>query len=289
MAAHKGDLLVRRRPPAHRRSRAALAGLPGRRMRHPLADSYFGTLRLMTTSSEHYAHHLGPVYSWMAGDLEAASERATAELDALGLPRETHGVAVDLGAGFGLHALPLARRGYSVTAIDSCQTLVGELQRRTAGMRVNAVAADILDFPKYVSKPVEVILCMGDTLTHLPERDSVQHLFSDVAVSLTLGGLFVATFRDYVSAPLQGDRRFIPVRSDENRILTCFLEYGEDTVTVHDLLHQRTNGQWQQRVSSYRKLRLHPEWVAAQLAARGLKVRTGAGPSGMTMVAATKG
>jgi 2-polyprenyl-3-methyl-5-hydroxy-6-metoxy-1,4-benzoquinol methylase len=243
----------------------------------------------MNTASEHYAHHLGPVYSWMVGDLEAASARATAELDALGLPGKARGVAIDLGAGFGLHALPLARRGYAVTAIDSCETLVSELQRRAAGMPINAVADDILDFRKYLSKPVEVILCMGDTLTHLPERESVGHLFADVAASLNHGGLFVATFRDYVSSPLQGERRFITVRSDENRILTCFLEYGENTVTVHDLLHERANGQWQQRISSYRKLRLHPEWVAAQLVERGLKVRTGPGPAGMAMVAATKG
>jgi SAM-dependent methyltransferase len=243
----------------------------------------------MSTASKHYAHHLGPVYSWMVGDLDAASARATSELDALGLPKETRGVAVDLGAGFGLHSLPLARRGYSVIAIDSCQTLVGELQRRAAGMPVNAVTGDILDFPQYVSKPAEVILCMGDTLTHLPDRASVEHLFADVARLLTIGGVFVATFRDYVSTPLQGDRRFIPVRSDENRILTCFLEYGQDTVTVHDLLHERANGQWQQRISSYRKLRLQPQWVAAKLGELGLKVRTGAGPAGMTTVVATKG
>lgn len=243
----------------------------------------------MSTATEHYAHHLGPVYCWMVGDLEAASARATSELDALGLPKHAHGVAVDLGAGFGLHTVPLARRGYSVVAIDSCQSLVCELQRRAVGMPVNAVAGDILDFTKYVSKPVEVILCMGDTLTHLPERDSVQHLFADVASLLTMGGLFVATFRDYVSAPLQGDRRFIPVRSDDDRILTCFLEYGEETVTVHDLLHERVNGQWQQRVSSYSKLRLLPEWVAARLGELGLKVRTGNGPAGMAMVIATKG
>jgi SAM-dependent methyltransferase len=242
----------------------------------------------MSTAIEHYAHHLGPVYSWTVGDLEAASARATTELDALGLLGQTHGAAVDLGAGFGLHTLPLARRGFTVTAIDSCQTLVDELRGRAAGMPISAVAGDILDFRKYVSKPVEVILCMGDTLTHLPERDSVEHLFADVAASLTPGGLFVATFRDYVSAPLQGDRRFIPVRSDDNRILTCFLEYGEGTVTVHDLLHERANGQWHQRVSSYRKLRLQPQWVAAKLAERGLQVRTGTAPAGMTLVAATK-
>jgi hypothetical protein len=188
-----------------------------------------------------------------------------------------------------LHTLPLARRGFTVTAIARRETLVGELQGRAAGMPINTVAGDIRDFRKYVTKPVGIILCMGDTLTHLPARDSVEHLFADVAASLTPGGLFVATFRDYVSAPLQGERRFIPVRSDENRIMTCFLEYGEETVTVHDLLHERAHGRWEQRVSSYRKLRLQPEWVAAKLADRQLKVRTGAGPAGMALVAATKG
>src|SRR5882757_3518339 len=145
----------------------------------------------MSTVTEHYAHHLGAVYSWMVGDLEAASVRATMELDALRLPNEARRTAVDLGAGFGLHALPLARRGYSVTAIDSCPSLLGELQRRAAGLPIDIVAGDILDFRTYVSNPVEVILCMGDTLTHLPERDSVEHLIADVAASLTNGGLFV--------------------------------------------------------------------------------------------------
>jgi len=242
----------------------------------------------MSTATEHYAHHLGPIYSWMVGDLEAASARASAELDALGLPIQARGAAIDLGAGFGLHTLPLARRGFTVTAIDSCQTLVNELQGRAVGMPIEAFVADILDFRKYASNPVEVILCMGDTLTHLPERASVEHLLADVAASLVPGGLFVATFRDYVSAPLQGDRRFIPVRSDENRILTCFVEYGESSVTVYDVLHERGNGQWHQRVSSYRKLRLEPQWVAARLAELGLKVRMGTAAAGMTQLAATK-
>jgi SAM-dependent methyltransferase len=242
----------------------------------------------MSTASEHYAHHLGPVYSWMAGDLEAASTRAIAELDALGLPREASGTAVDLGAGFGLHALPLARRGYSVIAIDSCKALLKELQQRAAGMPISAINGDVLEFRQHVSKPAEVILCMGDTLTHLPERSSVEHVLKDVAASLVHGGLFVTTFRDYVSAPLQGDRRFIPVRSDENRIMTCFLEYAQDSVKVHDLLHERVSGQWQQRVSSYSKLRLAPEWVTTKLVEQGLKVRASAGAAGMTMLVATK-
>jgi 2-polyprenyl-3-methyl-5-hydroxy-6-metoxy-1,4-benzoquinol methylase len=118
----------------------------------------------METATDHYVKHLGPVYCWMVGDLQTASVRAVSELDALGLPREARGSAVDLGAGFGLYALPLARRGYNVTAIDS----------------------------------------------------------------------------------------------------------------------------WLQRVSSYSKLRLHPEWVAAKLAAQGLITRVGPGPAGMVCVVAIK-
>lgn len=242
----------------------------------------------MKTATEHYEAHLGPIYSWMVGDLEAASARAANELDALGIAARANGTAVDLGAGFGLHALPLARRGYAVTAIDSCQTLLDELRLRTKELPVTAQAANLSDFTKWVAGPVDVILCMGDTLTHLPDYSGVERLVSDVARSLAPGGVFATTFRDYVSTPLQGDRRFIPVRSDANRILTCFLEYAEDIVTVHDLLHERENGQWRQRVSSYPKLRLHPERVAAKLTAQGLKTRVGAGTAGMVSVVATK-
>jgi hypothetical protein len=68
---------------------------------------------------------------------------------------------------------------------------------------------------------------------------------------------------------LIGLKRFIPV-GDADRILTCFLEYGDDAVTVHDILHERDGSDWRQRVSAYRKLRLSPDWVAGTLEAKGL-------------------
>ena len=87
----------------------------------------------MTTSATHYETHLGPVYSWMLGDLDAAFARSAAEIEALPLPA-ARGVAVDLGAGLGLHALPLAQRGFEVVAIDNCQVLLDELQSRRGSL-----------------------------------------------------------------------------------------------------------------------------------------------------------
>jgi SAM-dependent methyltransferase len=222
----------------------------------------------------------------MVGDMEAATARADGELEAIGLSAITVGTAVDLGAGFGMHSLPLARRGYKVIAIDTYEPLLQELSSRAGRLAIRTVNADLLDFRAYVAQSADIILCMGDTLTHLSDAASVESVFAAVAATLVPGGLFVATFRDYVSTPLQGDGRFIVVRSDENRILTCFLEYSDKTVRVHDMLHERAAGHWQLRLSSYPKLRLAPDWVMNALASHGFSVRREAGLAGMVRVVA---
>ncbi len=128
---------------------------------------------------------------------------------------------------------------------------------------------------------------MGDTLTHLETPDQVDSLCEAVSRALAAGGTFVATFRDY-SAPATGDRRFIPVRSDADRILTCFLEASDSHMTVHDLLYERRADGWQFNVSSYRKLRLVPAQVEQALSARGLKVRVEPAPRGMVRIVAVR-
>lgn len=241
----------------------------------------------MATVADHYRIHLAPVYLWMAGGFETAVARGEAEIEAV-LPDLPHGLTgVDLGAGFGMHTIPLARRGCSMIALDTSSLLSDELRRRAEGLPVRTAEDDLLSFARYLDSRVNLILCMGDTLTHLPDRQSVDTLFSLAAESLGPGDRFIATFRDYTSA-LEGPQRFVPVRSDDDRILTCFLEYSADHVDVHDVLHEREGPQWTLRVSSYRKLRLPPEWVSDALQAAGFSVRVEPGLSGMVRVLATR-
>lgn len=242
----------------------------------------------MQTAATHYKTHLGAVYCWMLGDIEAAFARSAAEIDALQLPATAHGAAVDLGAGLGLHTLPLAKRGFHVTAIDSCQILLDELKSRCGGFSVTALNADLVEFRSFMSAQPQVIVCMGDTLTHLPTVSAVESLLGSVAACLQSGGIFAATFRDYATKTLEGDQRFVLVRADADRILTCFLEYADNQVTVHDVLNERDNGQWRQKISSYPKLRLAAEWVASKLIALGLTVHHDMTSSGMTRIVATK-
>lgn len=240
----------------------------------------------MTSSRDHYERHLAPVYSWMAGGIEKATSRGRDELEEIGLLHRGARYAVDLGSGFGMHAIPLARSGCRVLAVDSCAILLDELRAHAHALPVATVQDDLLNFPRHLAGRPEIVLCMGDTLTHLPEPSSVTTLIATVARHLSPGSHFVISFRDYSKA-LEDPDRFIAVRSDASRILTCCLEYDEATVRVHDILHQFQEGAWEMRVSAYRKLRLAPGWVREQLEKCGFAVTVGAGLSGMTRLCAT--
>jgi SAM-dependent methyltransferase len=241
----------------------------------------------MSTSETHYKTHLGPVYSWMLGDLDAAFASAAAEIDALPVTA-TRGVAVDLGAGLGLHALGLAKRGFHVVAIDTCQVLLDELCSRRGSLAITTHQADLVEFRTFVTLPPQIIVCMGDTLTHLPAQSAVDSLLTSAAASLPCGGVFATTFRDYATRELKGEQRFILVRADSARLLTCFLEYQDHQVIVHDLLHDKLDGRWRQSISSYPKLRLAPEWVVSKLSELGFGVNRDAAASGMVRIVATK-
>jgi hypothetical protein len=117
---------------------------------------------------------------------------------------------------------------------------------------------------------------------------SVEQLFEEISQALKPAGIFVAPFRNYEARTLEGVGRFIPVRQDDRRILTCFLEYGETMVTVYDLLHERADAGWTLRVSSYSKLRLSPEWAQSKLTRLGLVARLESGPNGMIRLVATR-
>jgi SAM-dependent methyltransferase len=236
----------------------------------------------MTSVASHYETLLAPIYLWMAGGPDKAFAAGAADIsELLHLP----GTAVDLGAGFGMHSVPLARAGYKVLAIDTSAYLLERLRQHSVGLPVKAVQADLRDFARHTCGPVDLILCMGDTLTHLDSTADVGLLLRSIAASLRPGGHFIATFRDYRELPA-GARRFIPVRSDERRIHTCFLEELAECVIVHDIVHEFRDNSWSQTVSSYRKLRLAPETVVQAAESAGLVCLKRPGPRGMLTILA---
>jgi len=217
---------------------------------------------------QHYDQVLSDVYSWMYGGYDAALARYTEFFSSRGVTPTLSGRAVDLGAGCGFQSIPLARLGFAVTAIDIDRKLLGELSEHAGDAEIAIERGDLLDFERHVHGPIELAVCMVDTLVHLESKALVTDLFAKVYRALEPGGRFVITYRDLSRDALDLDR-FIPVRADDSTILTCFLEYEPETVKVHDLVYRKLGGEWTFRKSFYRKLRLAQSWVEAELRAAG--------------------
>lgn len=251
------------------------------------------TLRAASVSSgsgaiSHYDDHLGEIYAWMLGGLGTALARAEEEIAELHVHPRLGRLAVDLGAGLGAHARALARRGFEVTAIDACGRLLHELSAVPDATSITPVHGRLEAFERHLDRRPELVVCLGDTLTHLDDENSLDGLLGRIARLLEPGGRFITSFRDY-STPLEGTARFIPVRSDADRILDCFLEYSDSHVTVHDVLHERRGPKWTLKVSRYRKLRIAPDWFESRLLELGFTVDRKRGADGLVWISATNG
>ncbi len=242
----------------------------------------------MNPVTDHYERLLAEHYSWMFG--VAPPVKAAEQLELLKRLRIASGeLAVDLGAGSGFQSMALADLGFTrVLAIDTSARLLRELRSNCGNRPVTAIEDDMLHIRQHASpESADAVVCMGDTLTHLPRRELVPTLFSEVSGALRQGGRFVLTWRD-LSSELQGVDRFIPVRSTTDKIMTCFLEYRPDTVVVHDLVHTREDGSWKLAKSCYPKLRLAVDDVRREVTQAGLDVYAVENVRGMSILAAQK-
>lgn len=222
----------------------------------------------MATVGEHYDKVLAEVYSWMLGGFDEAIRRDTEFLAKHKLAPSGSGIAIDLGAGCGFQSIPLARAGYSVTAIDIDAKLLAELKNNCGDLRINIIRDDLMNFDKATQIGAELIVCMTDTILHLDSKEDVSLLFNKVVNALEPRGKLILTFRDLTYELTELDR-FLPVKSDEDTIFTCFLEYETETVKVHDLVYKKSHGEWEFLKSFYRKLRLSKDRIDGKLVDSG--------------------
>ncbi|WP_063734019.1 methyltransferase domain-containing protein [Streptomyces sp. RTd22] len=154
-----------------------------------------------------------------------------------------------------------------IAAVDTSQALLDELTAAAAdspGTSIRPVREDIRTALPRITAPggVAAVVCMGDTLTHLPAKDDVPALVATAGHALAPGGRLVFTYRD-LTRPMEGTDRFLPVRSDADASSPP--------------------------AGAYPKLRISADWLADRCRDAGLEVVHDApGPHGMRVLAAVK-
>lgn len=222
-------------------------------------------------AKEHYDNHLADFYSWMIGDFEIGKDFFKDFCVKHEIRPNKTGLAIDLGAGNGIQSIALGEIGFKLKAVDFNDKLLSELREKTKGLPIELIKDDIRNIKSFVNSSVDLIVCCGDTISHLDTFVQLEKLLQDCFDLLIDNGYLILTFRDY-SFALTDTQRFIPVKSDENRILTCVIEYLDDKVMVTDLLHEKSNGTWIQKISSYEKLRVRKDYVVEKAEKTGFSI-----------------
>lgn len=220
---------------------------------------------------DHCDNHLAHFYAWIVGGFEQKRTGFQNFLVQQELYPKNTKVALDLGAGHGIQSIALKNLGFAVTAVDFNQHLLHELKSHPERDSIKMVQSDIQNVRQFEENMPELIVCWGDTITHLDSREEVQKLITDCADVLTSPGKLILSCRDY-SVELKGEQRYIPVKSDENRILTCILDYEPEKRMVTDLLYEKTGEGWQQKVSAYQKVRIAPAVLEEMIKNSGLSI-----------------
>jgi SAM-dependent methyltransferase len=103
------------------------------------------------------------------------------------------GPVLELGAGSGRLAVPLAGRGLDVWAVDASAAMVERLRGKPGGDRVRTVVGDMaaLDLPAGAPAGFAVVLCAFNTLFNLTDAAAQRRCLARVAEVLAPGGRLV--------------------------------------------------------------------------------------------------
>jgi SAM-dependent methyltransferase len=156
---------------------------------------------------------------------------------------------LDLGCGPGRHALPLARAGYPVTAVDTSRFLLNQLQHSAHDLPIESIEADMREFQRDQAFDLALVMWTSfgyfrDEADHRQVLDNIRHsLKPDGQLILDLVGVeYLARNLEPVHLTEYDDDRLLierPLLADNlTRLENEWLLIDGDTVHRAEFSHR---------------------------------------------------
>jgi glycine/sarcosine N-methyltransferase len=139
---------------------------------------------------------------------------------------------LDLGCGTGEHARFLSARGFSVVGVDASESMLAKAREVQASERVEFVAGNIADVAALTSGLFGAALCLGNTLPHLSDTETLTRFLTGLRSRLLPGGPVVIQVLNYEKI-LGQEQRFLPLN---------FRRDGDEEVVFLRLMRPRPDG-----------------------------------------------
>ena len=175
---------------------------------------------------------------------------------------------LDLGCGTGGHAIHWAELGFNVVGLDSSTEMIEFARRRAEQEEIDIEfqCLSMTDFTTRIQQKFDVIVCLGNTVSHLLDAETLKKMYQQTVASLKESG--VAVFHALNFRRIQEfKRRDFPVKSrvvdDKEYVFIRFYDFRNDELEFNFVVSARENGEW---ISRSYQLKHHP-WMQPDLVA----------------------
>ncbi len=188
---------------------------------------------------------------------------------------------IDAACGTGMHAIELARRGYKVVGADLSASMIErarenastlrQAQDSAAGVEARFVVAGFGELAEKlalnssislrtsgvegVSGQFDAVLCLGNSLPHVPSAGDLGDALADFAAVLRPGGLLLVQNRNFEAVLARRERFMGPEahrEGDREWLFVRFYDFNPDGMITFNMvvLRRDAEGKWLQQVEA---------------------------------------
>ncbi|MDI6767122.1 MAG: methyltransferase domain-containing protein [Bacteroidota bacterium] len=160
-------------------------------------------------------------------------------------------IALDAGAGTGVHSLLLAKSGVEVTAVDFSQKMLQllSIHAQRQKLKIKTVKSDFLDLQKNVHQKFDAIFCMGNSLAHAKPQRELNRILSNFHRLLKPNGFLFIQILNYDRIIL---KRVIiqSIKESDGKTFIRFYGFADDHIDFNLLTIKRKGGLLEHRIQT---------------------------------------
>jgi len=156
---------------------------------------------------------------------------------------------LDVACGTGGHAIALAQRGYGVVGADISTGMIARARENAAreAVTVRFVEAGFGELATRVGGGFDGLICLGNSLPHVPDAAALREALADFAQVVRPGGVCIIQQRNFDLVACER-QRFMPLQAhregDREWLFLRFYDFEGDRIRFNMVVLRREGTVW---------------------------------------------